>query len=300
MRNDQEMLTLFLDFAAADPRIRAVGMEGSRLNPQVVPDEFQDFDLTYFVTDLESFTRDDGWLDRFGERLILQKPEGMELFPPEEPGFSYLMLFADFNKADLTLRLLSDLPAYLSEDRLRTILLDKDGRVPAPPVPTDADYWVTPPTARSFDDCCNEFWNLSHYVVRGICRGELFYAAAHLEAMREELFRMLGWEIGLQRGFGFSLGKRQKFLPRYLDAERMRALEGSCDTGSLARAEAALRTLLSLFRESSRRVAEKLGCPYPDYDGKVSRYLDHYLERLTIKSQALKMNGGETDGSKRV
>lgn len=106
---------------------------------------------------------------------------------------------------------------------------------------------------------------------------------------------MLGWEIGLRRGFGFGLGKRQKFLPRYLDAERMRALEGSCDTGSLARAEAALQTLLSLFRESSRRVAEELGCPYPDYDGKVSRYLDHYLERMKTNAVNQKRDG-QNDG----
>ena len=35
------------------------------------PDDFQDFDITFFVTDMDSFTSDDKWLDIFGERLIL-------------------------------------------------------------------------------------------------------------------------------------------------------------------------------------------------------------------------------------
>ena len=35
--------------------------------------------------------------------MILQKPEDMELFPAVEKGFSYLMLFTDDVKIDLTL-----------------------------------------------------------------------------------------------------------------------------------------------------------------------------------------------------
>ena len=34
---------------------------------------FRIFDITFFVTDMDSFTSDDKWLDIFGERLILQK-----------------------------------------------------------------------------------------------------------------------------------------------------------------------------------------------------------------------------------
>ena len=49
---------------------------------------------------MDSFTSDDKWLDIFGERLILQKPEDMELFPAVEKGFSYLMLFTDDVKID--------------------------------------------------------------------------------------------------------------------------------------------------------------------------------------------------------
>ncbi|HIQ59588.1 MAG TPA: aminoglycoside 6-adenylyltransferase [Candidatus Merdivicinus intestinavium] len=278
MRTDAEMMALFLDFARESPAVRAVGMEGSRLNPNVPADPFRDFDLTYFVTEMEAFTRDDGWLDRFGERLILQKPEGMELFPPEEPGFSYLMLFADFTKADLTLLPVSGLPEYLAQDSLRAILLDKDGRVPEKPVPSDRDYRLKRPTPRSFDDCCNEFWNLSHYVARGICREALFYAARHLDLMREELFRMLGWEAGFREGFSFSLGKQYRFLDRHMDPARWDALAGTYNLGSLSRVRAALGTCRELFSESSRRVAAALGCPYPDYEEKVSRYLDYYLK----------------------
>lgn len=127
MRSAEEMLDAVLSFARADDRILAVGMEGSRVNVNIPPDTFQDYDITYFVRSIGAFTGDDGWLARFGRPLLIQKPEDMELYPAEEPGYSYLMLFDDYVKLDLTLLEPKDLPAYLAQDRLRTILLDKCG-----------------------------------------------------------------------------------------------------------------------------------------------------------------------------
>ena len=59
----------------------------------------------------------------------MQKPEDMELFPPEEKGFSYLMLFDDYNKIDLTLLPLEELDNYLKGDKLiKVIDLGRSGR----------------------------------------------------------------------------------------------------------------------------------------------------------------------------
>lgn len=83
MRTEQEMFSLILDFAQSDERIRLVGMEGSRTNVNIPKDSFQDYDISFLATDMESFKQDDKWLDIFGERIIMQKPEDMELSPPE-------------------------------------------------------------------------------------------------------------------------------------------------------------------------------------------------------------------------
>ena len=84
---------------------------------------------------MDSFTSDDKWLDIFGERLILQKPEDMELFPAVEKGFSYLMLFTDDVKIDLTLLPLELIDEYFTWDKLVKLLLDKDNRIVKPPIP---------------------------------------------------------------------------------------------------------------------------------------------------------------------
>lgn len=75
MRTEEEMFDLILNVAAEDERIRAVYMNGSRINPNVPKDIFQDYDIVYVVTETESFCKDEAWIDCFGKRLYMQSPE---------------------------------------------------------------------------------------------------------------------------------------------------------------------------------------------------------------------------------
>lgn len=99
------------------------------------------------------------------------------------------------------------LEEYLESDGLIRVLLDKDGRIGREIVPTDERYRLRKPTARLYDDCCNEFWNLAPYVVKGLCRREILFAADHLALLREELLRMLSWQVGAERGVLSAWGK---------------------------------------------------------------------------------------------
>ena len=280
MRTEAQVYDTVLGFAREDERIRVVTLEGSRTNVNIPPDDFQDYDITFFVTDMGSFTADDGWLDIFGERLILQKPEDMELFPAEEKGFSYLMLFGDGVKIDLTLLPLELLEEYFTWDKLVKVLLDKDGTAGQRPAPTDVDYHLRRPTERMFDDCCNEFWNTVPYVVKGLCRREILFPIDHLsDVVRKELLRMLSWKIGIERGFDFSLGKNYKFMEKYLPAELWERLMSTYRMGSYGEMWEALEQCMALFREVSAETAARLGCRYPDYDEKISGYVSRQRAR---------------------
>lgn len=52
MRTEKEMIDLIMNTAKENERIRAVIMNGSRVNPNVKKDCFQDFDIIYAVKDL--------------------------------------------------------------------------------------------------------------------------------------------------------------------------------------------------------------------------------------------------------
>lgn len=278
-RTPEEMMNLILSRAENDAHIRVVGMEGSRTNQNIPKDRFQDFDVTYFVDDPALYTKDDTWVNVFGERLIMQKPEDMELFPAVEEGYSFLMFFTDYNKIDLTILPLTALEDYLNGDGLREILLDKDGRVEEKPTPTDEEYHIQKPGARSFDDCCNEFWNITTYVVKGLCRRELLFAIDLLAMMRNELLRMLSWQVGSAYGFTFSVGKNYKFINQYLPAEQWQTLLSTYRTDSVENTWRSLFTCHALFRDAAKNFAAKYGYTYPDYDENVSRYVrDMYAE----------------------
>lgn len=284
MRSEKQVYDTILSFAKADERIRLVTLEGSRTNIHIPPDDFQDYDITFFVTDIQSFTADDEWLNVFGERLIMQKPEDMELFPPEEKGFSYLMLFSDDIKIDLSLLPLDLIDEYFTWDKLVKLLLDKDNRVEQPPVPTDIDYHLQCPTERMFNDCCNEFWNTTPYVVKGLCRKEILFAIDHMnDIVRKELLRMVSWLVGINYGFHFSLGKNYKFLNQYIPAKLWERLMSTYRMDSYTQMWESLEQCMALFREVSTEVAQRLGYPYPNYDEKITGYVIRQKGKYSIE-----------------
>lgn len=187
MRSTDEMMKLILEVANLDERIRAVGMNGSRTNPNVPKDQFQDYDIVYVVKDMDSFIQDPSWIDLFGKRIVMQTPEAIELIPPLDDGrFAYLMLFEDGNRIDLTLVPESMADSWNGGDALAIVLLDKDQQLPILPPSTDQAYWVQPPTQKLFDDCCNECWWVATYVAKGLWRGEMTYAYDHLSIVRRD------------------------------------------------------------------------------------------------------------------
>lgn len=284
MRSEKQVYDTILNFANMDERIRMVTLEGSRTNINIPPDDFQDYDITFFVTDMQSFINNNDWLDVFGERVILQKPEDMELFPAVEKGFSYLMLFTDDVKIDLTLLPLELIDEYFTWDKLVKLLLDKDKRIKHPPVPTDIDYHLKKPTERMFDDCCNEFWNTTTYVVKGLCRREILFAIDHLnDIVRKELIRMISWSVGIEQGFDLSLGKNYKFLRRYISEEVWKRLMSTYHMDSYSRVWESLEQCMTLFREISATVARLLDYQYPPYDKKISNYVIRQKEKYGIK-----------------
>jgi Streptomycin adenylyltransferase len=77
-RDEKIMINLILRMANDDERIRAVIINGSRTVPSSKKDIFQDYDIVYLVTDVESYVYDQNWINRFGKILIMQEPDKMD------------------------------------------------------------------------------------------------------------------------------------------------------------------------------------------------------------------------------
>ena len=277
MRSEREILDLILDIANGDDRIRAVIMNGSRTNPNAPRDIFQDFDILYLVTDVDSFTNDHSWIERFGELMILQMPEAMQDPPPLNDGsFAYLMQFTDGNRIDLSLLPIALLD-QLEQDSLSVLLLDKDGLLQPFAPPSDSDYLPQPPTAQAFSDCCNEFWWVCLNVAKGLWREEPTYAKHMFDRfVRDQLMNMLTWYVGMKTQFSGSPGKFGKYLRLYLEPDLWEMLEKTYSDASAAHSWEALFAMCNLFRITATRVAEQYGFAYPYADDqRVSTHLEY-------------------------
>jgi len=277
MRSEKEMLELIVGTAENDDRIRAVIMSGSRANPNARRDIFQDFDIAYLVTDVDSFRNDRGWINRFGELMILQMPEAMKDPPPKnDERFSYLMQFTDGNRIDLTVFPVAKLHEFRRES-LSLLLLNKDGVVEPFPAPSENDYLPIPPSAKAFSDCCNEFWWVCPYVAKGLWREEIIYAKHMLDqVIREQLMKMLTWHMAVKTQFLRSPGKLGKHLEQYLEPEVWAMLEKTYADASYESTWDSLHMMCELFRMTAKQVGEHFGFDYPrNDDEKVSAHVKH-------------------------
>ena len=175
MRTDQEMLGLILG-TAEKLQVDAVALSGSRTDTKAPKDEFQDYDVVYIVDDLDNLTSDLSWLDQFGKRIIEQEVTlGHRRL--------YLLLFEDGNRIDLTLCPKDHMQEWVDSEAGFTVLEDKKG-IFETYSPSPERFWIHPASETDFEKSCNEFWWVSAYVVKGICRKQIIYATDHLNAIR--------------------------------------------------------------------------------------------------------------------
>lgn len=280
MRTEKEMLDIILTYAAGHDEIKVVGIEGSRIHPKITKDALQDYDITYIVTNMNTFIKDEEWLDIFGKRIFMQKPEGMTLYEPQLGNwFSYLMLLEDGNRIDLKIVPVEEIDLYLYSESLIKILLDKDNMVGEIPMPSNETYLIKLPTPQHFEDCCNEFWWVSTYVAKGLCRKEFLYATDYLnQTLRTELYRMISWNVGIETDFSESIGKSQRFLEQRVSKELWDRIIETYKMHSYEDLWQTLFLLQDLFREVSKEVAEKLEFPYPEYDENITNYIKNLQE----------------------
>lgn len=275
MRTEKEMLELIIHVAKTDERIRAVLMVGSRANPNAPEDKYQDYDITYFVNDMSPFYNNNEWIiEQFGTPIIMQMPESMKLLPPENDGhFTWLMIFSDGNRIDLSVQCAS----YIDDGEPAIILLDKDGLLPHLAAPSDQFWHIKPPTQKLYYDCCNEFWWCLNNVAKGIARDELPYAMHMYVYVRDMLDKMVEWYIGAQNDFSVSSGKLGKYFKTYLPKALYQSYAKTYSDGDYTNFWNAIFTACELFHTISASVAAYMNIAYnqTEEDGML-----YYLSRV--------------------
>ena len=266
MRTDQEMLGLILQIAKK-LQVDAVALSGSRTDTKALKDEFQDYDVVYVVDDLDNLTNDLSWLDQFGKRIIEQEVTlGHRRL--------YLMLFEDGNRLDLTLCPEDHIQEWVDSEAGFTVLEDPENLF-EPYFQNPERYWITPATETDFKKSCNEFWWVSAYVVKGICRKQLIYATDHLYGIcQQELLKILAWQVAADKGT-IDIGKNYKYLFNYLPSEKEKDFSNLLDFSSLDKIIQSLSATMQIFHQEAQSLSQKMGF---EFDREVAEKMIEYAE----------------------
>ena len=271
MRTEPEMLDLILQTAKV-LKVEAIAMSGSRTNPKASKDEFQDYDIVYVVDDLDNLTSNLDWLDQFGTRMIEQH----NILGNHR---LYLMLFEDGNRIDLTLCPKEHIQEWVDSEAGFIVLEDPKGLF-EPYSPSPQRFWTSPATEKDFEKSCNEFWWVSAYVVKGICRKQVIYATDHLYGIcQQELLKILAWQVASERGV-VDIGKNNKYLFNYLPAEIEKEFSNLLDFSSLDKITQSLLATMEFFHQEAQYLAQKMDF---DYDKEVAEKMMRYAEERVKK-----------------
>ena len=270
MRTETEMFDVILK-TAKTLQVKAVAMSGSRACPKAPKDKFQDYDVVYVVDDFDNLMSDLSWLDYFGKRIIEQEVvlDHRRL---------YLMLFEDGNRIDLTLCLKDHIQEWVDSEAGFTVLEDPE-HLFEPYSQNLERYWTSPASAIDFEKACNEFWWVSAYVVKGICRKQVIYATDHLYGIcQQEFLKILAWQVASDRG-KVDIGKNYKYLFNYLPAEQKKEFSNLLDFSSLDKITQSLFATMEFFHREAQYLAKKLGF---DYDMEVAEKMIEYAEERLL------------------
>lgn len=271
MRNEAEVIKEILDFANEENNVRAVMMNGSRVNPNAIKDIMQDYDVVFFVRDLErqSYKINRSWIKRFGELVILQQNDF------EEGAYIIMMQFKDGVRIDLSFRDINKVQESVQEDSLTKIILDKDGIIPQLQLPNDSTYLVQRPTEKEFDMVMNEAWWIQSYVAKGIWRDELPLAKYMFDVILMDCVReMLSWHLAMNNNWSINVGKCGKWFKRYLPEELYKEFTELYPTTVYEEMWVSLFKAGKFIRKIGTEVGEKLGYKYPiEDDERVTEFL---------------------------
>ncbi len=207
----------------------------------------------------------------------MQAPGDFDRQPDYQHKYNLMMLFTDGNRLDLGLCPLSGIADWAADDPVAQILADPQHLLPTNLQHSDQIYWTTAPSAQAFRNCCNEFWWVTPYVVKGLQRHEVFFATDHsYQVCLQELRRLLDWQVAAQAGYQLNLGKNDKYLWAHLTPALQSQLQVGLDLSSETQIAKGLVQLNQTFDQQARLFASAQGF---DYDTEEATAVQQYVHQ---------------------
>lgn len=285
MRTKAEMRQLIFAVAEKLGVVRAIAANGSRVY-KARSDEFTDFDIIYVVPDdqMQHLIDERGWLDEFGERIVMQTPMDLTPRPIDyTKRFNFLMLFTDGNRLDLGLVPESEIGAWAKADPIAQVLFDPAHILAGLElVQDDRRYFRKKPSQGFFFRRTNEFWWIGPYVVKGILRNQFFYAVDHyFDGILGEYLMQVEWRVAFEHDFQVNLGKNVGDLFSYLTVAEQDELRRFSNMSSLETVAQNMVEIQERYQALAIQNAQQIGLDYDPTSGeRVMEYTNTKLKKI--------------------
>lgn len=273
------MIDEILHWANYEKPIRAVVLTGSRAVDK--HDEFSDYDLALFCTDIDTITCDDEWLSKIGKIWVCVH-EKIYIKDKEFP--SRLVIFEKGIKVDFSfypIEVLKDLSSLSFQSGYR-VLLDKERMVISIPSLNENVSVNIKPSRERFSTIINEFWFEAYHVAVYLKRGDLWSAQFRLNGLHHQcLLKMIEWnELSKTdwKGIFPELGKR---MQSWVSKDTWDALHRSFAHFDEKDSWNALENTTNLFRVLANQTAAHLGYNYlNEVDSHISKFINELRGKL--------------------
>ena len=280
------MIELIIKIAEKDERIRAVYLYGSRADPDIEKDKYQDYDIVFVVTETSPFISNTDWLNEFGKIAFIFEGFWNQIqFDRNTESIDFMrryvwsILLEDGDRLDLVMEVKDEALKNYTDKRHSIILLDKDGCLPETETqPPMEAFAAAKPTEEKYTACCNGFWWFLSYVAKGIARDEFPFAmGSYNEFIRLTLDQMIDWYIGTLTDFSVSTGKKGKYYKKYLSMELFTLYTKTYSDSDYINIWNSILSTCDLFKTIASHVGNYFGFAY---DRKKEDSMLNYLKKV--------------------
>lgn len=268
MRTEKEMMSLILDFALKDDNIRAVYMNGSRADPMIPRDEYQDYDVVYACHTIQPYLKDHAWINHFGKVAIVQEADKTETLLYDASArfdsFIFLILYQDDVRTDLCFKTIDQALKEYGTDSATVLVLDKDHRFRDLGPASDSDYHIQKPSPFMVETCINEFYWCLQNVAKGLARDQVPYALWMMNGpIRDMLHRMIEWKIAKDHEYTVSVGSHGKRFKHYLSPQVYAQWVATVSDASIDGVWQSAFNSIQLFSALAKELCQDLAMIYP-------------------------------------
>lgn len=265
MTSDNLILQKIISYAENDPRISAMVLFGSRAREEKKADRFSDYDLIFFVSDVDYFIHTDEWLRGIAEpRISFFENTAVQ-------DYERRVFFDDALDMDFLFYNVKDVERISADPIIRAwyvkghrILVDKIkySKIIEASCPVPMEKKTI--TEQHFCNNVNNFWFHTIWAIKKLCRGEVWAAKNCIDGYLKNLLReMLECEAIAINSAEFNIWHDGRFFDEWVDPSVRSGLQeayGKYDRESL---QLALANTMDLYTTVAQNTARLMNYPYP-------------------------------------